>query len=705
MTSDPVFEDEIESSADFEAALRILLAAAVANDVDPRGSWEYRSDGLPSDWVVMNTDASADHTLSPIEVLREFTPHPYQSLNSDGEILTVNDVWTNLLGYDRDEAVGRWFGEFLTGEGAELFESRFPEFKSTGSVSDLELEMQCADGAVIVVSFDGMIEYDDTGSPVRTHCQFTDITERKNRERDLERFKSAVTHTGHAVYIVDSDGTITYTNPEFENITGFSPSEAVGKNPRILSSGEMSDAYYTDLWETVLAGDVWEEEIINRRKNGERYYAHQTIAPVTDASGEIVEFVAIQTDITDEKSQELELQRRTDLLQVLQEANQRLTRASDPEATVTDIIQIIHSHPNFGCTFLVLLDDGQVDLACESGSELTTTQVRRFHSDAYLSDVFEQGTLQIEDVTSPPHQQHSEDASPHAGVAFPIKHNSQAYGVLTIHFSSEEQPPPEELQLLEGLAYDIGLTLHSIELQTERERLTEELQASIQQLQFIDRVLRHNIKNDMNVITGHAELLSEYGDETVGEYARTIVDKSEELLETIDKGRKTIEQLGDPQLPQSIDLGAIISHTISDLQERYPNAQITIEGPTGFQVQATQSIERALDECLTNAIIHSDKDTPSIEVRVEDNEQTVTLQIADDGPGIPEMERKTLMDESKENPLYHGRGVGLWLVKQIVRHSGGSLSFDENEPRGSIITIRLRKGTTGNDPVVLPDRD
>lgn len=655
--------------------------------------------------VTNNTDVDPANTPSPIEVLREFAPHPYQSLNSDGEILTVNDAWINILGYDRDEVVGRWFGEFLTNEDAELFESRFPEFKSMGRVSDVEFEMQCADGEEIVVLFGGMIEYDDNESVVRTHCQFTDITERKNRERELKRFKSAVTHAGHAVYITDSDGTIKYTNPEFENITGFSSNEAVGKNPRIFNSGEMSDGYYTDLWETVLDGDVWEEVVINRRKNGERYYAHQTIAPITNKNGKISELVAIQTDITDDKKRELELKRRTNMLQVLHEANQRLTRAADPEATVTDIIQIIHSHPNFECTFLVLLNDEQVDFACESGSELTAAQVQRFHSDDYLSEVFEQETLQIEDVTSPPYQQHYEDLPPHSGVAFPIKHNSQAYGVLTIHFSPEEQPPPEELHPLKGLAHDIGLMLHSIELQTERERLTEELQESVQQLQFIDRVLRHNIKNDMNVITGHAELITEHGDDDVGEYARTIIQKSEQLLETVNKGRKTIEQLGDPQVPQPINLDTIINHTISDLREQYPNAQITIEGPTDYQVQATQSIEQALNECLTNAITHSDKDTPSIEVRIEKSEETVAVQIADDGPGIPEIERRTLMEQSNENPLYHGLGVGLWLVKRIVRHSGGSLEFDENEPRGSIITIRLPRENAGNDTEVLVDRD
>ncbi|MFT4922451.1 MAG: signal transduction histidine kinase, partial [Haloarculaceae archaeon] len=86
---------------------------------------------------------------------------------------------------------------------------------------------------------------------------------------------------------------------------------------------------------------------------------------------------------------------------------------------------------------------------------------------------------------------------------------------------------------------------------------------------------------------------------------------------------------------------------------------------------------------------HSDQTEPSIEVTVEDGADAVVIRIADDGPGIPEMERKVITEEAEIEPLYHGTGLGLWLVKTIVEDSGGSLAFDENEPRGTIVTITL----------------
>jgi PAS domain S-box-containing protein len=121
-------------------------------------------------------------------------------------------------------------------------------------------------------------------------------------QQDLRRFKNAVDHAGHAIFMTATDGTIEYVNPAFETVTGYSGDEAVGRNPRILKSGEMSDAYYEELWETLLDGTVWEEEVINRRQDGDLYYANQTIAPIHDENDDIDSFVAVQNDITEQKT-------------------------------------------------------------------------------------------------------------------------------------------------------------------------------------------------------------------------------------------------------------------------------------------------------------------------------------------------------------------------------------------------------------------
>ncbi|WP_459193528.1 PAS domain S-box protein [Halosimplex sp. J119] len=154
----------------------------------------------------------------------------------------------------------------------------------------------------------------------RQICVVRDITDRKERERELARFKRAVEASGHSIYMTDADREITYVNPAFEETTGYSAAEAVGQTPAILHSGEHGQEYYDALWDTIRAGEVWDEEIIDRRKNGELYYAEQTIAPVTDESGTVDRFVAVQNDITERKERERELERYETVAQTASDA-------------------------------------------------------------------------------------------------------------------------------------------------------------------------------------------------------------------------------------------------------------------------------------------------------------------------------------------------------------------------------------------------
>ena len=127
-------------------------------------------------------------------------------------------------------------------------------------------------------------------------------------------FREAVEEAGHAVLVTDTDGVIEYVNPAFEELTGYTAEEAIGQTPAMLKSGEHDGEFYADLWKTILDGDVWEGELVNERKNGERYVIDQTIAPLTK-NGDITRFVAINHDITDLKEQRRELERQNERLE------------------------------------------------------------------------------------------------------------------------------------------------------------------------------------------------------------------------------------------------------------------------------------------------------------------------------------------------------------------------------------------------------
>ncbi len=142
-----------------------------------------------------------------------------------------------------------------------------------------------------------------------------DVTERKEREQELERFRSAVKHAGHGVLITDVDATIEYANEAFEEITGYAASEVVGETPAMLNSGEHDDAFYEELWETILEGGVWHGEVINQRKDGSHFAVDQTIAPITDRDGDIDGFVAINRDVSQLKAYRAELEAQNERLE------------------------------------------------------------------------------------------------------------------------------------------------------------------------------------------------------------------------------------------------------------------------------------------------------------------------------------------------------------------------------------------------------
>jgi len=149
------------------------------------------------------------------------------------------------------------------------------------------------------------------------HAIVRDISARKEREQKLKQFQKAVEQTGHAVYITETDGTIEYVNPAFEEITGYSRAEAIGHEPSILKSGEHSDDYYDELWETILAGDQWEDEVIDQRANGEEVVLNQSVSPLTNDEGTPEKFVAVANDITQRKVYERQLEEQRDNLDIL----------------------------------------------------------------------------------------------------------------------------------------------------------------------------------------------------------------------------------------------------------------------------------------------------------------------------------------------------------------------------------------------------
>lgn len=210
-------------------------------------------------------------------------------------------------------------------------------------------------------------------------------------------------------------------------------------------------------------------------------------------------------------------------------------------------------------------------------------------------------------------------------------------------------------------------------------------------LEVFTRVLRHNLRNDMNVVIGRADLIrSRSDDPAIVENTRTIRETAEALTRLSNKVRETedildLDVAGDWQTPLDPVVEEVFDAVANDL------AAVSYDGPSvGVVVDAPpELVHLVLLNLIENAVEHHDGDRPSVEVVATfdpDESYPLRVTVADDGPGLPEVEQRTIERET-ETSLQHGSGVGLWIVRIAMTRMGGKLTFSGRDPRGTVVTL------------------
>jgi len=177
----------------------------------------------------------------------------------------------------------------------------FQNALATNSKGGGEFRFRHADGHYLWLECVGNVLVGDDGKACGTILASRDITERKQRDAQMHLQVAALEAAANGIVITDRKGDIAWVNPAYTRMTGYALDEVRGKNPRVLSSGKHDQAFYADLWRTILSGEVWRGEVINRRKNGDLYFDEMTITPVCADGNGITHFVAIKNDVTERK--------------------------------------------------------------------------------------------------------------------------------------------------------------------------------------------------------------------------------------------------------------------------------------------------------------------------------------------------------------------------------------------------------------------
>ncbi|MFB6197433.1 MAG: sensor histidine kinase [Halobacteriaceae archaeon] len=216
------------------------------------------------------------------------------------------------------------------------------------------------------------------------------------------------------------------------------------------------------------------------------------------------------------------------------------------------------------------------------------------------------------------------------------------------------------------------------------------------QLEFVNKLLLHDIANYLTVIKGNVKLLVDGLDAPEATDRLRTIERQTEAASTLLRDVSVIidgPRANRPLEPVNVD--TTLESELTHMRAAYPNAEISTDCPSGITVRADALLGSVFGNLLRNAIQHNDKEHPRVQIDVETIGERASIEIADNGPGIDEELKNTIFEKGTKGFESPGTGFGLHLVREIVSSYDGSVEVRDNTPRGSIFEVSIP--LAGND--------
>ncbi len=395
------FETEVKINGDAPKTLNIRTTNLKAKD--------GRSTGRMVVWRDVTQYRQVESTLRDSEArfkaLFQGAPDAIIITDKNSRVLLVNNQAITLFGYSMEELIGNSIDIVIPERYREAY------YKYQKAFID---EIDTRPG--ISLPLNGVrknkreIPIEIALSPVKipSGVIFTniirDLTIRKEAEEQLRLQSVALESAANGILITDRNGNIQWVNPAFSKMTGYTVEEVIGKNPRVQKSGLVAQDVFSDLWRTILSGNVWHGELINRRKDGTTITEEQTIAPVRDGSGQIIHFIAIKQDITERKRAEEVLSKRSEQIATLNRVMRLLSSTLDLSKLLDMILHEIQQVIPYDSASIWLCRDVSLEIIAAHGfpnsDELIGTTYRLSSKDNPNTQVIRTRSPLIEDDIS-----------------------------------------------------------------------------------------------------------------------------------------------------------------------------------------------------------------------------------------------------------------------------------------------------------------
>ncbi len=473
---------------------------------------------------------------------------------------------------------------------------------------------------------------------------FVDVTGLADRYERLALFENLVENAEDGLFVLDADGHIEYCNRSYAEMLGYTQGELVGEHAsKVMSSSAMEKSH--ELLSEVLEGRdrsaVFDLQLTTAADDILETSIHFSVQQVED---EYAGIMGVVRDITERKQREHQLEQYRTLVE----------SAADPMYALDEdgVIQICNR------AMAEFVGTGRETLVGQDVAELLPVESLEAGRDAL------QRTLSEDDTRTESFEAWLTDAD-----------GEERLFEVTVNAVTED-----------GSFQGSVATFRDV---TKRHNRASELDL---RKQVFARSLRHNIRNETSIIHSYGSLLADELDGKQADMVDAILDASESLARTSRKVNE-FDWLAEKDTECiEHELFPLVKQCVEQVRATSDDATVSIDVPDDISVSAIYDIDVAVRNLVENALEHGRDDDPmTVDITARASAETVTLTVADDGPGIPQSEIEVI-EEGQETPLEHASGLGLWLVQHVVETSGGTLSFGVDD--GTTVSVRLPRADT-----------
>ncbi len=459
-------------------------------------------------------------------------------------------------------------------------------------------------------------------------AQFNEMSaELARHDRELKQYREIVERVSDPIAIQNSEGEHLLANQALCEYAGYDSDEILGIDESLYLNDDAAARVAKKRQEVLDTQEAVEYELsgqFSESGTGATFSTQQY--PYYDETGALAGTLSLYRDVTDLKNQETELK----------QYKRAVDGATDLICAVDEDQKYLFANPQY-CAYHGLDQDS----------------IRGVDS----QNTFESGSTVAE----------SADRA--------LNDETVKYKMTRTHHDGSERILDVRYYPLEDAGF--VAVLRDVTEREERAR----------QLRVVDRVLRHNLRNDLTVINLEAERIAAGANGPIRESAEGIQRHADGLLTTSNKSRAITDVLSEQPERVSLDATQILTQAAGGVAD---SVEVTVDVPDQqVLVSAVIGLRKAVSELVTNAVDHNDQSAPTVALSVEQADGYVALRVADNGPGIPQMDRDVLESGREIEDLYHGSGLGLWLVYWIVQRSGGSITVHDRTPRGTVVELEL----------------